>query len=1227
MPSSHRHPASQTPASPTTKSTAKYTNKDGSKFITVPKGTASAEPSQPSTPTTASKAPAAQSTAAPNAGNDPAPTVNRKKQKRRQKALQKAAAEQGGNPANGRLSPTAADADATYHGSQQFAEDEPSDEEPEAYLQRHQGRPDTNGTPPQEAMPNKKSKKKKKKNANPANNRDASLDSALDPSSQIPAPRSSGISKEKIWNTSSQEERERIKEFWLGLGEDDRKSLVKVEKDAVLKKMKEQQKHTCSCTVCGRKRTAIEDELENLYESYYRELEEFANNGEGPPMLGPSREFPLRPPRGLPSSYSGQRPSRGRIIGTIGDDDDDDVDEVYSGDDAEEDDYSDDDGAEDIHSSHERDMADFLTFGNSLQVKGMKLPASNIVIGIINSAFRPGGILTVADDLLKNDGKRFIEMMEQLAERRMAREEDAREHFRSYAHGVNGSYPVPHHQPPDDEEYDDEEEDEEDYDDSQDDDYEDDEVVSSKKAKRRKAINKCKYQDTMTDEQRMEEGRRMFQIFAARMFEQRVLTAYREKVAKERQQKLIEELEEESRQDSQRKAKKAKDAQKRKDKAAQKKQALAEEKAKKDAEKAAEEAARLAEEEKRAEEQRLKADEKRRKKEAQRKAEEDERIRKESERQRKAQEQQEKRVEQARKLREAKEKEKKLKDEQRQKDKEVREQKELESRERKERTEREKRDREAKTKMEKEAAKEVRERHKHDDKVMAQKPLALTPSIPPTQPGKKQHQITIPAVLPQHPPNPNPVAQYISPKIQVATPAIPKAPTPIRPRRTSQQQEASSMASQPSQSGSGPSQNPSPHPATPTHTSPVPVAPIGKATVNASSGIAPNSHSASPSSVTDRTLPAGQPGPFHMPPTALPFPPGIPQGPPPGFQNPMGHNPVFPPMAGAFRPMPGMMGMPPGLNGPAGRGFPMPHPPPGFGQPTGDQMPNISQGFPIPNDGTTSSHSRQPSGGFDAGSPALAGMPISRPAPIRRPGSVVHGQRAGDFPSRLFEDSEDLHLGSSALLHDSEAAGEIEAQARRLDPPGPRGFPHSQFMTPGFPMGTDPWGASPVVPGMPFGAPPGLGHPTWGSLPTRPPPVPVVPFRTDINPRSVTIRRMLCNACQTLQQNSTDKSGYVDLVAVKDEVDRMNRPSPNENIPNRQLGDIPFTELLDLCDTEGNGNNGGGNFDVQKLGENHGGVKIRWVTDGDQPMLLQRHSRPVGASRELGSPIIGSSGL
>ena len=64
----------------------------------------------------------------------------------------------------------------------------------------------------------------------------------------------------------------------------------------------------------------------------------------------------------------------------------------------------------------------------------------------------------------------------------------------------------------------------------------------------------------------------MFQIFAARMFEQRVLTAYREKVAAERQAKLIEELEEEKSHDVQREAKKQRDAQKRKEKKQQQKQ-------------------------------------------------------------------------------------------------------------------------------------------------------------------------------------------------------------------------------------------------------------------------------------------------------------------------------------------------------------------------------------------------------------------------------------------------------------------------------------------------------------------------------------------------------------------------------------------------------------------------------------------------------------------------------
>jgi hypothetical protein len=70
-------------------------------------------------------------------------------------------------------------------------------------------------------------------------------------------PPASKANNSKIWNTNSAQERERIKEFWLGLREEERRDLVKVEKEAVLKKMKEQQKHSCSCAVCGRKRFVI----------------------------------------------------------------------------------------------------------------------------------------------------------------------------------------------------------------------------------------------------------------------------------------------------------------------------------------------------------------------------------------------------------------------------------------------------------------------------------------------------------------------------------------------------------------------------------------------------------------------------------------------------------------------------------------------------------------------------------------------------------------------------------------------------------------------------------------------------------------------------------------------------------------------------------------------------------------------------------------------------------
>ncbi|KAJ7703937.1 salt tolerance down-regulator-domain-containing protein [Mycena rosella] len=80
----------------------------------------------------------------------------------------------------------------------------------------------------------------------------------------------------ETWSTNSSEERERIRDFWLALTEEERRDLVKVKKDSVLSKMKkEQQKHWCSCAVCSKKRNAIEEELEVLYDAYYEDLEQY----------------------------------------------------------------------------------------------------------------------------------------------------------------------------------------------------------------------------------------------------------------------------------------------------------------------------------------------------------------------------------------------------------------------------------------------------------------------------------------------------------------------------------------------------------------------------------------------------------------------------------------------------------------------------------------------------------------------------------------------------------------------------------------------------------------------------------------------------------------------------------------------------------------------------------------------------------------------------------------
>ena len=51
-------------------------------------------------------------------------------------------------------------------------------------------------------------------------------------------------------------DRETIREFWLDLGEKERRELVRVEREAMLRKLREEQKYACTCNVCVRRRYA-----------------------------------------------------------------------------------------------------------------------------------------------------------------------------------------------------------------------------------------------------------------------------------------------------------------------------------------------------------------------------------------------------------------------------------------------------------------------------------------------------------------------------------------------------------------------------------------------------------------------------------------------------------------------------------------------------------------------------------------------------------------------------------------------------------------------------------------------------------------------------------------------------------------------------------------------------------------------------------------------------------
>lgn len=386
----------------------RYLNKDGSKSIKVSRTSDGPVFSTPLSPKDVNH-PAMAATdyprTQPSLGNQPAPPAGpagsrKKKKKKGKKASMDATAQQQNHvhhnaheyghdhyahqpyaQFSSRLdysnphfdSPELVDAD---EGVDDYFSDEQAPYE-DFYPPNNVAHQNHTGPAPQPAAAKKKKNKKKKKGAR--NGDTASQDvvvGSVPRNNHIPHHPGGVVakSKDRIWNTSTNEERERIKEFWLSLGEEERRSLVKVEKEAVLRKMKEQQKHSCSCSVCGRKRTAIEEELEVLYDAYYEELEQYANQQQGKfiPSISNGDAHSHYPPRQaqqnrLPSSappHLQRNVPPGAIQHHIDDVDDEDYD-----DDDEDEDYDDDE--DDVDEGVADDpRPDFFNFGNSLTVKG-----------------------------------------------------------------------------------------------------------------------------------------------------------------------------------------------------------------------------------------------------------------------------------------------------------------------------------------------------------------------------------------------------------------------------------------------------------------------------------------------------------------------------------------------------------------------------------------------------------------------------------------------------------------------------------------------------------------------------------------------------------------------------------------------------------------------------------------------------------------------------------------
>ena len=113
--------------------------------------------------------------------------------------------------------------------------------------------------------------------------------------------------------------------------------------------------------------------------------------------------------------------------------------------------------------------------------------------------------------------------------------------------------------------------------------------------------------------------------------------------------------------------------------------------------------------------------------------------------------------------------------------------------------------------------------------------------------------------------------------------------------------------------------------------------------------------------------------------------------------------------------------------------------------------------------------------------------------------------------------------------------------------------------------------------------------------------------------RPVQLRLLVCDACRRLNQIGLDKSGvgpdYHSVEALMQQMDQLRAPSDPPIHPK---------DILDICDTEGNAQNGGGTFSIKS---DRTGMFIQYMADGASGGF----PRVLGGHGEIGSPVTSSA--